>query len=150
MSESNFLAKLKALDFRITPGALEVMKNSHVPLGDLIADIQKFWEEEERIITVKKAINLMVRSQRDIAISREVVSEIKAREKYIPVPRQLRRTYTILKRFEKPVTAGYIARITHRKMTTEEIYLNQLVKLGFVTEIQKGNEKKRYQIGGKK
>ena len=146
MSESNFLAKLKALDFQITPGALEVIKNSHVPFGDLIADIQKFWEGEEKIITVKEAINLMVRSREDIAISREVVSEIKARKEYVPVPRQFRRTYTILKRFEQPVTAGYVARITHRKKSTEEIYLNQLVKLGFVTEIQKDNEKKRYHI----
>lgn len=148
MSESNFLAKLKELNFQITPGALEVIKTSHMPFSDLIANIQDSWEGEERIITVKEAINLMVRSREDMVISREIATEIKARKEYVPIPRQFRRTYTILKRFDRPVTAGYISRITHRKKNTEEIYLNQLVIGGFAIKERTKGQKARYRVTG--
>ena len=146
MSEADLLNELKAIDFQITPSALEVIKNSHVQINDLLTGIKTSWKSKEKIITVKEAINLILDS-REAGIAREIASEIKAHEKFVPVPRHLRRTYTVLKRFEEPVTAGYVARITHRKKTTEEIYLNQLVKNGFVKKKkQKGRKATRYQI----
>ncbi|MHA2203739.1 MAG: hypothetical protein ACW991_08625, partial [Candidatus Hodarchaeales archaeon] len=122
MSETDLIDKLKAMDFQITPSALEVIKNSHLQINDLLTGIETSWKSKEKIITVKEAINFILDS-RQAGISREIISEIKTHEQFIPVSRQLRRTYTILKRFERPVTAGHIARITHRKKTTEEIYL---------------------------
>ena len=148
MSESDFLDKLKAIDFQITPGALEVIKNSHVQINDLLTGIEISWKREEKIITVKEAINLIL-SSKHAEVSRAIVSEIKAHEKFIPVPRRLRRTYTILKRFDKPVTAGYVARITHRKKSTEEIYLNQLVITGFVRKERKAGKKAHYRVANK-
>lgn len=139
MSESDLLHKLKAIDFQITPSALEVIKNSHIQINDLLTGIKRSWKSKEKVITVKEAINLILDS-RHAGISREITSEIKAHEKFLPIPRRLRRTYTILKRFEKPVTAGYIARITHRKKITEKIYLNQLVADGFAKKEHSGNK----------
>ena len=145
MSETDLLDKLKAMDFQITPSALEVIKNSHMQINDLLTGIETSWKSKEKIITVKEAINLILDS-RQAGISREIASEIKAHEKFVPVPRHLRRTFTILKRFEEPVTAGYVARITHRKKTTEEIYLNQLVNKGLVKKEREGKKATRYQI----
>ncbi|UCG90159.1 MAG: hypothetical protein JSU57_00090 [Candidatus Heimdallarchaeota archaeon] len=145
MSESELLDKLKAMDFQITPGALEVIKNSHMQISDLLTGIEHSWKSDQKIITVKEAINLILNS-RQAGISREIVSEIKTHEKFVPIPRRLRRTYTILKRLEKPVTAGHIARITHRKKTTEQIYLNQLVIDGFVKKERTGNKGIYYRI----
>lgn len=147
MSESNLLDKLKAIDFQITPSALEVIKNSHMQINDLLTGIESSWKRKEKIITVKEAINLIL-SSKQAGITREIASEIKTHEKFVPVPRRLRRTYTILKRFDRPVTAGYIARITHRKKNTEEIYLNQLVKGGFVKKERTKGEKARYRVTG--
>ncbi|UCG03092.1 MAG: hypothetical protein JSW11_03700 [Candidatus Heimdallarchaeota archaeon] len=145
MSETDLLDKLKAMDFQITPSALEVIKNSHMQINDILTGIETSWKSKEKIITVKEAINLILDS-RQAGISREIALEIKTHEKFAPVPRQLRRTYTVLKRFEEPVTAGHIARITHRKKTTEEIYLNQLVKAGFAKKERKGMKAIRYWI----
>jgi len=145
MSETDLIDKLKAMDFQITPSALEVIKNSHMQINDLLTGIETSWKSKEKIITVKEAINLILDS-RQAGITREIVSEIKAHEKFVPVPRQLRRTYTILKRFEEPVTAGHIARITHRKKTTEKIYLNRLVKDGFAKKERKGRKAIHYWI----
>ncbi len=147
MSESNLLDKLKAIDFQITPSALEVIKNSHMQINDLLTGIESSWKRKEKIITVKEAINLIL-SSKQAGITREIASEIKTHEKFVPVPRRLRRTHTILKRFDRPVTAGYIARITHRKKNTEEIYLNQLVKGGFVKKERTKGEKARYRVTG--
>ena len=98
----DLLDKLKAKDFQITPSALEVIKNSHMQINDILTGIETSWKSKEKIITVKEAINLILDS-RQAGITREITSEIKAHEKFVPVPRQLRRTYTDLKRFEKPV-----------------------------------------------
>lgn len=145
MAETDLLDKLKAKDFQITPSALEVIKNSHIQINDILTVIETSWKSKEKIITVKEAINLILDSGQG-GISREITTEIKTHEKFVPVPRQLRRTYTILKRFEKPVTAGHIARITHRKKTTEGIYLNQLVKDGFAKKERKGRKSVCYRV----
>ncbi len=143
MSQNDLLDKLKTIDFQITPSALEVIKNSHVEINDLLTGIEHSWKNEEKLITVKEAINLIL-SSKHAEVSREITSEIKTRAKYVSVPRRIRRTYTILKRFQKPVTAGDIARITHRKKTTEKIYLNQLIIHGYVRKEQQGRTKPRY------
>ncbi|MHA2243550.1 MAG: hypothetical protein ACXADY_01140 [Candidatus Hodarchaeales archaeon] len=147
MSESNFLAKLKDLNFQITPGALEVIKNSHLQINDLLTGIESSWKSKEKIITVKEAIDLIL-SSKQAGITKEIVSEIKTHKKFVPVPRRLRRTYSILKRFDRPVTAGYISRITHRKKNTEEIYLNQLVIGGYVKKERMKGQKARYRATG--
>ncbi|UCE13806.1 MAG: hypothetical protein JSV04_01200 [Candidatus Heimdallarchaeota archaeon] len=138
MYESDLLDKLKATEYAFSPGALEVLKNSHIPIDDLLPAIKRFWKGEE--IKIKEAINIML-TTKQAGASKEIASEIKARRKYVDIPKRFRRTYSILKRFKDPVTAGHIARITHRKKGTEELYLNQLVKLGFVTKTKKARYK---------
>jgi Fic family protein len=134
MSENELLRKLEANDFQVTPGALEVFKNSHISINDLVKDITLSWDTEERIITTKRAVKVMLNSQKFSVFSREIAQEIKSRAKQtIVVPRHLMRTYSIIKRFNNnTVNAGQIAQITHRKKATEKIYLEELVKKGFV------------------
>jgi len=149
MAESELLSKLKANNFKVTPGAMEVFKNSHIPVNDLVNDIAISWGDEERIITTKKAIRVMLNSQKYSIFSKEITEEIKKKTKpVVVVPRHLMRTYAIMKRFgNTPVIPGYIAQITHRKKETEKIYLEELVKNGFIKK--KLNEKRNqysYQI----
>ena len=139
MYKNNLVAKLKATEYSFSPGALEVLKNSHIPIDDLLAAIEQFWKGEE--IKIREAINIML-TTKQAGVSKEIASEIKARREYLDIPKRFRRTYTVLKQFDQPVTAGYISRITHRKRVTEQLYLNHLVKLGFVTK----NKKARYKI----
>jgi hypothetical protein len=148
MSENDLLSKLKANNFQVTPGALEVLKNSHIPVDDLVNDISLSLGDDERIITTKKAIKVMLNSQKYSVFSKEVVSEIKSRTAItVVVPRHLMRTYAIMKRFGKsPVTPGQIASISHRKKATEKIYLEELAKEGYVKRHLKGLNEIYYQI----
>jgi hypothetical protein len=134
------------MDYQITPSALEVIKNSHIPINDLIDSLEHSLKGKEKMITVKEAINLMFRSHKDMAASRPVISELKARGKQISVPRRLLRTYSVLKRYRSAVTAGHIARITHRKKITEKIYLDQLVSQGYVEKTQTERKKIYYEL----
>ncbi|MFX0084978.1 MAG: hypothetical protein ACFFAU_04825 [Candidatus Hodarchaeota archaeon] len=148
MSENDLLSKLKANNFQVTPGALEVFKNSHIPVNDLVNDIVLSWGDDEKIITTKKAIKVMLNSQKFSIFSKEIVSEIKERAAAtVVVPRHLMRTYAIMKRFgESSVTPGQIARISRRKKNTEKIYLEQLVKEGYVKKRIKNSKALYYQI----
>ena len=59
MSESELLSRLEALNFQITPSALQVLENSHISPKEIVKDIQKNWNSTSRIITVKEAVNFM-------------------------------------------------------------------------------------------
>ena len=148
MAESELLSKLKANNFKVTPGAMEVLKNSHIPVNDLVNDIAISWGDEERIITTKKAIRVMLNSQKFSIFSKEITEEIKKKvEPVVVVPRHLMRTYAIMKRFgNTPVIPGRIAQITHRKKETEKIYLEELVKNGFIKKKLKEKKQYSYQI----
>lgn len=148
MAESELLSKLKANNFKVTPGAMEVLKNSHIPVNDLVNDIAISWGDEERIITTKKAIRVMLNSQKFSIFSKEITEEIKKKvEPVVVVPRHLMRTYAIMKRFgNTPVIPGRIAQITHRKKETEKIYLEELVKNGFIKKKLKEKNQYFYQI----
>ncbi len=148
MAESELLSKLKANNFKVTPGAMEVLKNSHIPVNDLVNDIAISWGDEERIITTKKAIRVMLNSQKFSVFSKEITEEIKKKaELVVVVPRHLMRTYAIMKRFgNTPVIPGRIAQITHRKKETEKIYLEELVKNGFIKKKLKEKNQYSYQI----
>jgi hypothetical protein len=148
MAESELLSKLKANNFKVTPGAMEVLKNSHIPVNDLVNDIAISWGDEERIITTKKAIRVMLNSQKFSIFSKEITEEIKKKvEPVVVVPRHLMRTYAIMKRFgNTPVIPGRIAQITHRKKETEKIYLEELVKNGFIKKKLKEKNQYSYQI----
>lgn len=148
MSEKDLLKKLEANDFQVTPGALEVLKNSHISVNELVNDITQSWTNEERIITTKRAVKIMLSSQKFSVFSREIVQEIKSRTKHsIVVPRHLMRTYAIMKRFSnKTVKAGQIAQITHRKKATEKIYLDELVQKGFAKKESDESNEIYYQI----
>lgn len=148
MSEKDLLKKLEANNFQVTPGALEVFKNSHIPVNELVNDITLSWTTEERVITTKRAVKVMLNSQKFSVFSREIIQEIKSRTKQsIVVPRHLMRTYSIMKRFSnKTVKAGQIAQITHRKKATEKIYLEELVKQGFAQKITDESNEIYYQI----
>ncbi len=148
MSEKDLLKKLKANNFQVTPGALEVLKNCHIPVNELVNDITLSWAAEERVITTKSAVKIMLNSQKFSVFSREIVQEIKSRTKpSIVVPRHLMRTYAIMKRFSNnTVKAGQIAQITHRKKATEKIYLDELVKKGFAEKKYDESNEIYYQI----
>jgi len=137
MSDEYLLAQLEKINFEITPSALEIFKNSHIPTDDLINDILKNWTTEDRLITVKTAINILLRSRKVDVITREIASEIKEIITHVEVPRRLLRTFSILKRLNGPVQAGNIAQITHRKKETEKKYLEQLFKLNFINRKEK-------------
>ncbi|MFX0050498.1 MAG: hypothetical protein ACFE8U_04310 [Candidatus Hermodarchaeota archaeon] len=141
MAAKELVNKLKSIDFQVTPGALEIINSSRIPVDELIEEIYDSWKEDEKLITVKRAINLILvikKSPKYAATSKEVISELKSRFKEEPkVSRLLRRTYFTLKHFDNPVTAGHIARITRRKKITEKLYLNQLVQQGLVKKVRK-------------
>ena len=132
MSDENLLTQLEKNNFKITPGALEIFKNSHIPIDDLITDILKNWVNKKRLITVKSAINILLTSRKVDVISREITAEIKEKFTYIEAPRYLQRTFSILKRLNSPAQAGNVAQISHRKKETEKKYLEQLFKLNFI------------------
>ncbi len=148
MSEKELLKKLKANNFQVTPGAFEVLKNSHIPVNELVNDITLSWAAEERVITTKRAVKVMLNSQKFSVFSREIVQEIKSRAKdSVVVPRHLMRTYAIMKRFtNKTVKPGQIAQITHRRKATEKIYLEELVKKGFAKKGFSESNEIYYQI----
>lgn len=152
MAANELVDKLKSIDFQATPGALEIINSSLIPIDELIAEINDSWKEDEKLITVKKAISLILvikQSPKYAAASKEVISELKSRFIEEPVvPRLLRRTYFTLKQFEKSVTAGHIARLTHRKRLTEKIYLNKLVQQGLVKKERKEGKEDYFWIIG--
>ncbi len=147
MSESNLFKELKQLKIQITPGAAEVLKNSNVPKAMILKEVKKKWIDKSDAITVKDAINLMLNSDKYIQLSRKVHKELKEKvQPSIQVPRLLRRSFYTLKNFDNPVTAGQVAQRTHRKTSTERIYLNKLAAKGFVSKIQDKNSKTLYSI----
>jgi hypothetical protein len=147
MPENDFLEKIKEMGFQITPSALEVVKNSHIEPDQLIKEINQKWTEKEKIITVNKAINIILSSSEYVDTVKKITDEIK---KYIPsepaIPRKLRLTYFVLKKSQKTLLAGDVARITHRKRKTEQIYLNQLTDLNYIVQSVRNDGKKIYQV----
>jgi len=152
MVDNELVGKLKTIDFQITPGALEIINSSKIPAKDLINELSDDWGEEKKIITVRNAINLVLtikKSPRFVAASKEVISELKTQfEKEPDIPRLLRRTYFTLKKYNTPVTAGHISRVTHKKKNTEMIYLSKLINLGFVKKEQRKDNKIYYCLAG--
>lgn len=151
MEENELVGKLKSIDFQITPGALEIINSSKIPTKDLISELSGEWEEEKKIITVRNAINLVLtikKSPTFAAASKEVISELKTQFKKEPdIPRLLRRTYFTLKKYNTPVTAGHISRITHRKRNTELVYLKMLINLGVVKKELREDKIYYYLVG---
>ena len=147
MSESNLFTELKQLKIQITPGAAEVLKNSNVPKAMILKEVKERWIDKSDAITVKDAINLMLNSDKYIQLSRKVHKELKEKVKTsIQVPRLLRRSFYSLKQFDKPVTAGQVAQRTHRKTSTERIYLNELAAKGLISKSQGKTDKTLYSI----
>ena len=147
MLESDLLSRLEQLDFKITPGALQVLENSHITPEEIIEDIREHWNpEKEKIITVKEAINFMLESSKFAKISLELKKEIKSRKKPNDLPMKYQKTFNILKKLNRKATAGEVARFTRRKGNTESIYLNNLVKLGYVSKTVSKNNKSNYEV----
>ena len=147
MSKPDLVSTLEGLKIQITPGATEVLMNSKVPHSMLVKEIKKRWQEDHSALTVKDAIDLMLNSDKYIQLSQKVHQELKEKvEETSTVPRLLRRTYFTLKQFNTPVSAGQISRITHRKTSTERVYLNRLTKAGLVKKYSKKNKKIHYSI----
>ncbi|MFW9855243.1 MAG: hypothetical protein ACFFFG_09280 [Candidatus Thorarchaeota archaeon] len=134
------LSKLRALGFQITPSALEVINGSKIPVDEIVAELKSTWGEKEKVLTVEKTISLVLTIKDRIKESLPSVTAIEA-DSLPEVPRLLRRTFLALKRYSGPVTAGYIARRTRRKKSTETIYLNKLAEEGLITkEIRNDNQ----------
>ncbi len=147
MPESDLLSRLEQIGFQITPGALQVLENSHITPKEIIEDIKEHWTPNKaRIITVKEAINFMLESSKFAKISQELKKEIKARAKPSELPIKYQKTYNVLKKLNYEVTAGEVARFTHRKRNTETIYLNNLLELGLVSKTTSNDGKSRYKV----
>ena len=147
MSRKNLLTQLENAKIQITPGALEILKNSNVPTSMLFKDLTQIWKDRNKPITVKDAIDLMLNSDKYVQLSKKVHKELKAKRKgFIEVPRQYRQSFYTLKKFKEPVSAGQVAKITRRKTATERIYLNSLVSEGFVKKTKTQNDKIHYSI----
>jgi hypothetical protein len=141
MSELDLFAELEQIKIQITPGAVEVLKNSNIPEAMILKEIKYSWKNKSKAITVKDAINLMLNSDKYVQISQKVHKELKETAQISEqVPRLLRRSFFTLKKFDKPVTAGQVAQRTHRKTSTERIYLDKLVAQGFVVKNQRKNK----------
>ena len=92
-------------------------------------------------------IDLMLNSDKYVQLSRKLHKELKEKvEEISSVPRVLRRTYFTLKRLEAPISAGQVSQITHRKTSTERVYLNKLTKAGLVKKIMTKKDKIHYSI----
>ena len=147
MSRKNLLSQLEKAKIQITPGAIEILKNSNVPMSMLLKDLTRICKGRSKPITVKDAINLMLNSDKYVQISKKVHKELKARRKdFIEVPRQYLHSFYTLKRFKGPVSAGQVAKITRRKTATERIYLNFLVSEGIVKKTKTEKDKILYLV----
>ncbi|PWI47544.1 hypothetical protein CEE45_11480 [Candidatus Heimdallarchaeota archaeon B3_Heim] len=147
MSEPDLSVELESLKIQITPGATEVLLNSNVPQAMLVKEIKKRWEKDTTALTVKDAIDLMLNSDKYVQLSRKLHKELKEKvEEISSVPRILRRTYFTLKRLEAPISAGQVSQITHRKTSTERVYLNKLAKAGLVKKVTTKKNKIHYSI----
>ncbi len=147
MSKPDLLSELEQLKIQITPGATEVLKNSNVPHAMLIEEIKRHWKKDSSALTVKDAIDLMLNSDKYVQMSQTVHKELKKRiEETSIVPRLLRKTYFTLKRFNTPVSAGQVSRITRRRKNTEKVYLNKLTNIGLVKKTTRPDNKIHYSI----
>jgi len=147
MSKNNLVSQLENAKIQITPGAIEILKNSNVPVSMLFEDLTQIWKGRDKPITIKDAIDLMLNSDKYVQISKKLHKELKARQKdFIEVPRQYRHSFYTLKRFKEPVSAGQVAKVTRRKTGTERIYLNFLVTQGIVKKTKTQNNKILYLI----
>jgi hypothetical protein len=147
MSRKNLVGQLESAKIQITPGAIEVLKNSNVPTDMIIKDLTKVWKGRTTPISVKDAVELMLNSDKYAQMSKNVHKELKARqENFISVPRRYRHSFYTLKRFKEPVSAGQVAKITRRKTATERVYLNFLVSEGIVEKVQTKDDKILYLI----
>ncbi|MCK4849014.1 MAG: hypothetical protein KAT16_08325 [Candidatus Heimdallarchaeota archaeon] len=147
MSRKNLLSQLESAKIQVTPGAIEILKNSNVPTSMLIKDLAKIWKGRTKPVTVKDAINLMLNSDKYVQISKQVHKELKTRKKdFIDVPRRYRHSFYTLKRFKEPVSAGQVAKITRRKTATERIYLDYLVSEGIIEKRRTSINKILYSV----
>ncbi|MHA1944644.1 MAG: hypothetical protein ACXAC6_04395 [Candidatus Hodarchaeales archaeon] len=147
MSTKSLLSQLEAVNVKITPGAIEILKNSKIPANMIIKELTKKWKGRTKPITVKDAIDLMLNSNKYKEISKQLHKELKARgDDFISVPRLYRHSFYTLKQFQEPVSAGQVAKITKRKTNTERVYLNFLASEGIIEKIKGKNDKILYLI----
>ncbi len=147
MSTKSLLSQLEAVNLQITPGAIEILKNSKIPASMIIKDLTKKWKSRTKPITVKDAIDLMLNSDKYEQISKQLHKELKSRVNgFISVPRRYRHSFYTLKQFKEPVSAGQVAKITRRKTSTERVYLNFLASKGIIEKIKGKNDKILYLI----
>lgn len=139
------LDKLKGIGFQVTPSALEVINGSRLPIEEIVTELSGSWKDSNKVLTVEKTITLVLMIKNRIKES--LPPPTAAKTSFIPeVPRLLRRTFFALKQFKGPVTAGYIVRKTHRKKSTETVYLNKLVTLGFITKEKREDDQIVYKL----
>jgi Fic family protein len=147
MSTKSLLSQLEAVNIDITPGAMEILKNSKIPPKMIIKELTKKWKGRTKPITVKDAIDLMLTSDKYEQISKQLHKELKARgNEFVSVPRRYRHSFYTLKQFKEPVSAGQVAKITKRKTNTEKVYLNFLASEGIIKKIKGKNDKILYLI----
>ena len=147
MSTKSLLSQLEAVNIKITPGAIEILKNSKIPANMVVKELNKKWKGRTKPITVKDAIDLMLNSNKYQQISKQLHKELKARGNgFISVPRRYRHSFYTLKQFQEPVSAGQVAKITKLKTNTERVYLNFLASEGIIKKIKGKKDKILYLI----
>ena len=148
MSAVEMIDKLKNIGFQVTPSAVEVINGSKVPIDEIVTELSGSWKDSDKILTVEKTINLVLTIKNRIKES--IPPPAATRATSIPeVPRLLRRTFFALKellRSQERVTAGHIVRKTHRRKSTETVYLNKLVELGIVKKIKHKNKQPNFKL----
>ena len=53
MSTKSLLSQLEAVNIKITPGAIEILKNSKIPANMVVKELNKKWKGRTKPITVK-------------------------------------------------------------------------------------------------
>ncbi|MHA1227644.1 MAG: hypothetical protein ACTSPV_12935 [Candidatus Hodarchaeales archaeon] len=137
MSEDVFKEELEGTGLEITPSALEVFKNSYIAPNELIKALINIKNEKQKVITVRKAIDIILEINEHKYKERRLISELKLKTELKKLPKPLQRTLKALIKLNRPSLPGDISRITHRRKKTEKRYLTMLSDLGFVQQIEK-------------
>lgn len=144
---------LKKNGFKITPSAHSILASAKLTPDVLVDNLKKNWNKfgskKDTEITVQRAVNILMEASHWIKDSLEVKAEITARKKIrikTTLPKHLDKTLTLIKKSKKSVSAKQIATTTGRKEITERLYLDKLVKKGYLQRVKVKSGKFEYSL----
>ncbi|MHA1974798.1 MAG: hypothetical protein ACTSW1_17505 [Candidatus Hodarchaeales archaeon] len=140
MSKDTFKKELEKTGLNITPGALEVLKNSHISVTELKKTLTHIKRNKSKVITVRKAIDMILDIKESKYKELGIISELKHRSTVNNLSKPLQKTFYTLIRLGKASLPGHVSKITHRRKKTEKRYLSILSELGLVQRVEKGEK----------